>query len=85
MERPGARVVRVVLQNNVRGVRGGTALHQLCVAALRVLRVGDLAVPGSETLGENVEVVAVEVHGVGCEEFVVDYQAHGGVGAEVVD
>ena len=57
----------------------------MCVAALRVLRIRDLTVPGSETLGENVKVVAVEMHGVGCEEFVVDYQAHGGVGAEVVD
>ena len=55
------------------------------IAALRVLRVRDLTVPDSEALGEHVEIVAVEMHGVGWWEYVVDYKAHGGIGAEVVD
>ena len=47
--------------------------------------VGDDAVPGPLALGEHVEVVAVQMHGVRCYEIVIDYEAHGGVGAEVVD
>lgn len=47
--------------------------------------MGNNAVPGAEALGEYVEVVAVKMHGVkGCK-LVVDDEAHGGVGAEVVD
>lgn len=55
------------------------------IAALRVLRVSDDAVPGSKAIGEHVEVVAVEMHGVGGREFIVDYETHGGVGIEVVN
>ncbi len=85
MEGPGARVIGVVLQNNVRRVRWGTTLEELGVTALRVFRVGDLPVPCPETLGEHVEVVAVEMHRMGRQELIVDYEAHRGVGAEVVD
>ena len=86
VEGPRAGVVGVVLQDDVGRVRRvGGALDELGVAALRVLRVGDDAVPGAETLGEHVEVVAVEMHGVGRDEGVVDYEADGGVGVEVVD
>ena len=85
VEGPRARVVRVVLQDDVGRVRGVAVLDELGVAALRVLRVGDAAVPGADALGEHVEVVAVEVHGVGGVELVVDDEAHGGVGAEVED
>ena len=65
MEGPRARVVGVVLQNDVCRVRGSAALDQLRISALRVYLVGDNAVPFPETLGEHVEVVAVEMHGVG--------------------
>ena len=85
MEGPGAWVIGVVLQNNVRRVRWGTTLEELGVTALRVFRVGDLAVPCPETLGEHVEVVAVQMHGMRCQELIVDYEANRGVGAEVVD
>ena len=85
MEGPRARIIGVVLQHNVCRVRGGAALDELRVAALRVLLIRDDAVPFAETLGEHVEVVAVEVHGVGGDEGVVDDKADGGVGVEVVD
>ena len=55
------------------------------VAALRVFLVRDDAVPFPKSFGEHVEIVAVEMHGVGGEECVVDYEADGGVGVEVVD
>ena len=85
MERPGAGIIRVVLQDNVSRVRGTTTWNQLGIAALCVLRVRDLTVPGSETFGEDLEVVAVEMHRVGSYELVVDHEAHGGVCAKVVD
>ena len=85
VEGPRARIVRVVLQHEVRRVRGRAPLDQLHVAALRVARVRDGAVPGPEAFGEDVEVVPVQVHGVRGDEGVVDDEADGGVGAEVVD
>lgn len=54
------------------------------IATLRILRMSDISIPGSCTFSEHVEVVAMKMHGVGGDEFVVDYEAHGGVGAEVV-
>ena len=65
MEGPRARVVGVVLQNNVCRVRWSAALDQLCVTALRVFLVRDDSVPFSETLGEHVEIMSVKMHGVG--------------------
>lgn len=48
--------------------------------------MGDCAVPETGAFGEDVEVVAVEMHGVGGEwEEVVNDQADGRVGAEIVD
>ena len=48
--------------------------------------MGDLAVPETGAFGEDVEVVAVKMHRVGGEwEEVVNHQADGRVGAEVVD
>ncbi len=84
MERPHARVVRDVLQHDIprRGRR--TRLHELDVATLRVGLVDDGAVPGADALGEDVEVVAVKMHGVRGAEFVLDDDADGAVGAKVV-
>ena len=65
MERPRARIIGVVLQHDVGRVRGSAALDELRVAALRVFLVRDDAVPFAEALGEDVEIVAVEMHGVG--------------------
>lgn len=86
MEGPRAWVIRVVLQNNVsRLPRRIGSLDQLRIAALRVLLVGDYAIPSSMTLGEHVEIVPVEMHGVGGYELVVDYDAHRRIGAEIVN
>ena len=87
MERPDARVIGVVLQNNVARLseRYGLA-DDLHITALRVSLMGDRAIPETGAFGEDVEVVAVEVHGVGGEwEEVVNDQADRRVGAEVVD
>ena len=85
MEGPRAGVICVVLQDNVCRPVWSPTLNQLGITALGVRLVGDLAVPFSETFGEHVEVVAVQMHRVGCQEFVVNHKAHGGVGAKVVD
>lgn len=79
MERPHAGVVRLVLQHEV-----PVRLHELDVAPLGVGLVDDGAVPGAGAFGQHVEVVPVEVHGVGGGEVVVDDEADGGVVAEVV-
>lgn len=84
MERPHAGVVGVVLQHDVSRRSGGARLDELYVATLGVLLVGDGAVPGADALGEDVEIVAVQMHGVGGREFVLDDDADGGVVAEVV-
>ena len=44
----------------------------------------DDAIPLSETFGKHVEVVAVEMHGVGSYECVIDNKTHRRVGAEVI-
>ena len=85
MEGPRARVIREVLQDNVCRIVRSPTLNQLGITALGVRLVSDLAVPFSETFSEHVEVVAVQMHRVGCQECVVDHKAHGGVGAKVVD
>ena len=85
MERPHARIIRLVLQHDVARHAGGAALDELHVATLGVVLVGDCAVPGADALGQDVEVVAVEMHGVGGGEFVLDNDADGAVVAEVVD
>ena len=85
VEWPHPRVIRLVLQDDVTGVAGAASLHELRVAALGVLLMRDGAVPGARAFGQNVEVVAVKVHGVGGDHFVFHDQADGGVGAEVVD
>lgn len=55
------------------------------VATLRILRVRDFAVPGADAGGEDLEVVAVEVHGVGGREAdTVQADAHAAVVAPIV-
>ena len=88
MKRPHTRIIRLVLQDNIprltrRIIHG---LQQLHIAALRV-HLLDTAVPLADALGDDPEVVPVEMHGVGdvVAEVVVDDDADGGVCAEVVD
>ena len=87
MERPDAGVIGFVLQDDVAWFGEGDGLSEdLYVAALGVLLMGYRAVPETGAFGEDVEVVAVEMHGVGGEwEEVVNDQADRRVGAEVVD
>jgi len=63
VHRPHARVVELDLDDEVTA-----GADELGVAALRVLGVDDLAVPGSGAFGEDVHVVAVGVHGVRSRE-----------------
>lgn len=60
VHRPDTRVVELDLHDEV---AAGT--DELGIAALRVLWVDDLAVPGAGAFGEDVHVVAMGVHGVG--------------------
>ena len=87
MERPDAWIIGLVLQDNEAWFGEGDGLSEdLYVAALGVLLMGYRAVPETGAFGEDVEVVAVEMHGVGGEwEEVVNDQADGRVGAEIVD
>ena len=60
--------------------------HHLHISALRVLCIAlDGAIPFTSTLGENPEVVAVQMHGVRDWSGVVNVEADGAVAAEVVD
>ena len=65
MEGPRAGIIGEVLQDNVCRPGRGATLDQLRIAALRIRLVGDFSIPFAETLGEHVEVVAVQMHGVG--------------------
>lgn len=76
VEGPRAWIICVVLQNNVCWSRCTASLDQLCIATLRVLWVSDDAIPGSEALSEHVEIVAVEMHGMGSWKCIVNYEAH---------
>jgi len=84
MQRPSTGIVSCELDHDV-GVSG----DELNVASLRVCCVGESlarVVAGVRRAGcEDEEIVSVEMHGVGGEGWVVDYEAYGGVGAEVVD
>ena len=87
VEGPNSGIILGPLQDDV----AGTAVHvgrgqDLDVADLGVVDVCDAPVPEAGARGEDEEVVAVQVHGVGEEvDVVVDHQAHGAVAAEVVD
>jgi len=60
VQRPHARVVGLELQHNIRRNLGGLrGLQDLDVAALRVGRIDDRAVPGTEAFVEYVDVVPV--------------------------
>lgn len=81
VERPHARVVCLDLEDNV-----PVAAQHLSVPALRVLGIGQrLAVPGPVAFGQNVHVVAVDVHRVDGDVEVVKDDADGPLAAEVVD
>ena len=79
MERPDARVIRGDLPDQVT-----ICSHELHVSSLRVRLSGNgNAVPISVTFVKDLHVVSVQMHGVRCGGWVVDYDANGSVAAEV--
>ncbi len=85
MERPHARIVGLILQDKIPRGSSAAPLHYLHVTTLSVLLIDDDSIPRSHTFGEDVEVVPVEMHGMGSSEFVLHDEADGGVVAKVVD
>jgi hypothetical protein len=90
MERPDTRVVLIELQyHERRNDASGSILRILKhvhIATDSVFRVRNSAIPVPEAFGEDVKVMAVEMHGVTADETIVDeVDADGLVGAEVVD
>ena len=88
MKRPHARIIRLKLQHDIprliRLIIQG--LQKLDITTLRIDLL-DGAVPLADALGDDPEIVSVEMHGVGdvVAEVVIDDDADGGVCAEVVD
>lgn len=64
MERPHARIIGVILEHDIPRRASRAGLDNLDVATLGICLVDDCAVPGSDALGQDVEIVAVEMHGV---------------------
>lgn len=90
VERPDARIVRVVLNHHVTRADSAVSvtvsrLQDLHVAPLGVLDVGDGSIPCTDAFGEDVEVVAVEMHGVRGGDFILHDETDAVVGAEVVN
>ena len=85
MERPHTRIISVEFQHQIpRPSPRFGCLKDLRVAPLGIDGV-DGAVPFADAFGYDPEIVTVEVHGVGGGDFVVQDDADGGVGAEIVD
>lgn len=74
-------VVQRVLENNV-----PIKWHHHRVPADRVVGLQRLAVPIAVTCGEQLDVVAMQVHGVHIldDKWIVDHDAYGSIGAEIV-
>lgn len=72
MERPHTGVVRVPLDDDIRGIVRRARAQLLAITALRIARIGDGAIPGPKALGQNPEVeLSVQVHVVHDWEVVV--------------
>lgn len=85
VEGPDARVVGVVLDDEMTGSGRGTGLQDLDIPSLRVRGMDGGAVPRAGSFVHDPEVVSVEVHGVGGGEEVANDELNGRVLAEVVD
>ena len=86
MQWPHPRIIGIEFQYEIPWlVVACSGLYHLRVSSLRVDGV-DCAVPGAYAVGYDPGIVAVEMHGVGDVGLVVvEDDADGGVGAEVVD
>lgn len=80
MERPDARIVAVVLHDEI-----PVRLQQLDVPPLRIIGVHHAPVPGAHALVEHIHVVPVQVHGVRDRGGVFDDEPDGRRVAVVVD
>ena len=80
MERPNARIDRVVLHNDISVRR-----QQLHIASLWIPTVHDTAVPRARAFVQHVHVVPVQMHRVRYGSRVFDNQSHRGGGAGVED
>ena len=80
MERPCPGIISIVLDDHVSKWR-----EVLRISTLRVARSCDGAIPGSIAAGEDVEIVAVQVHWVRTRVVVVDVDADAAVCQEVYD
>lgn len=90
VERPDARIVRVVLNDHVARAGStvsvvGCRLQDLHIAPLGIFYVGNGSVPCADAFGEDIEVMAMEMHRVRSGDFVFHNEADAVVGAEVVD
>ena len=59
-------------------------LKHLNISPLSVEYMLDLSVPGARTLCQDIEVMAMEMHRMRNRRRIVEHDANGGVGAEVV-
>ena len=81
MKRPRPWIISIKLNDQMSKRR-----KILRIPSLRILRSHDRdAIPRARSVMENVEIVTVQVHGVGTAVVVVDYNADGCVGLEVYD
>lgn len=79
MEGPNTGIVGIDLEHDV--IESGEKLN---IASLRILWVGDFAIPDAETLRKHEEVVTVHVHRMGGRKGIVDDQSNRLVGSKVV-
>ena len=86
MQWPHPRIISIKLQHEIaRLIFACSGLYHLRVSSLRIDGV-DCAIPCAYAFGYDPGIVAVEMHGVGDVGYVVvQYDADGGVGTEVVD
>lgn len=90
VERPDARVIRVILNDHVTRVNSTVSvdacrLQELHVAPLGILYVSNGSVPHADALGEDVEIVAMEMHRVRGSDLILHNDANAVVCPEVVD
>ena len=77
MERPDAGIVLIPLQHDIRRLLDGAATRDLLhIPSLWIAWVGDCSIPCPSASGQDLEVMAVQVHWVVGKELVVDDHAN---------
>lgn len=85
VERPDARVIRVVLDDEMTRRGRRTGLQDLDIPSGRVCWIDGGSVPSARPFVDDPEVVSVEMHGVRGRKEVANDELHGRVLPEVVD